>query len=55
LNWSEEVSLQQAIEAVERNLLAKAQERYRNQAAIAEALGVNQSTVARKLKRYGLL
>ncbi len=55
LNWSEEVSLQQAIEAVERNLLAKAQERYRNQARIAEALGVNQSTVARKLKRYGLL
>lgn len=55
LNWSEEVSLQQAIEAVERNLLAKAQERYRSQARIAEALGVNQSTVARKLKRYGLL
>ncbi len=54
LHWSEETSLQQAVEALERNLLAKAQERHRNQAKIAEVLGVNQSTIARKLKRYGL-
>jgi len=54
LHWSEETSLQQAVETLERNLLAKAQERHRNQAKIAEVLGVNQSTIARKLKRYGL-
>jgi transcriptional regulator with PAS, ATPase and Fis domain len=54
LDWPEATTLQQAVEAVERNLLAKARERYRNQADIAAALGINQSTVARKLKRYGL-
>ena len=37
-----------------RNLLIRARDRYRDQAGIAEALGVNQSTIARKLKRYNL-
>jgi len=54
-DWPESVSLQEAVETVERNLLTRARERYRSQALIAEALGVNQSTVARKLKRYDLL
>ncbi|TNF48798.1 MAG: PAS domain S-box protein [Deltaproteobacteria bacterium] len=55
LDWPETVTLQEALETVERNLLTKARERYRSQARIAEVLGVNQSTIARKLKRYGLL
>ncbi len=55
VDWPETVTLQEALETVERNLLSKARERYRSQARIAEVLGVNQSTVARKLKRYGLL
>ncbi len=55
IDWPETVSLQEAVETVERNLLARARERYRNQTEIAEALGVNQSTIARKLKRYDLL
>jgi PAS domain S-box-containing protein len=55
LAWPETMTLQQALETVERNLLTRARERYRNQSMIAEALGVNQSTIARKLKRYGLL
>jgi TyrR family helix-turn-helix protein len=55
LDWPEAMTLQQVVETVEKNLLEKAQERYRSQASIAEALGVNQSTIARKLKRYGLL
>ena len=55
LEWTDTMTLQQAVEAVELGLLTKAKERYRNQAEIAKALGVNQSTVARKLKRYGLL
>jgi PAS domain S-box-containing protein len=54
LDWPEIVTLQQALESVERSLLNRARERYRSQANIAEALGVNQSTIARKLKRYGL-
>jgi TyrR family helix-turn-helix protein len=55
MDWPETVTLQQALETVERKLLTKARERYRSQSRIAEALGVNQSTIARKLKRYGLL
>jgi TyrR family helix-turn-helix protein len=55
MDWPETVTLQEALETVERNLLAKARERYRSQSRIAEVLGVNQSTIARKLKRYGLL
>lgn len=53
-SWPESISLQQAVEAVERKLLTRALDRCRSQAEIAEALGVNQSTIARKLKRYGL-
>ena len=53
-DWSEAVTLQQAVEEVEHRLLSQAVERYRNQVEIAEALGVNQSTIARKLKKYGL-
>ncbi len=55
MDWPETVTLQEALETVERNLLTKARERYPSQSRIAEALGVNQSTIARKLKRYGLL
>jgi PAS domain S-box-containing protein len=55
MDWPETVTLQEALETVERNLLTKARERYRSQAMVAEVLGVNQSTIARKLKRYGLL
>ncbi len=54
LEWPESISLQEALETVERNLLLRARDRFRNQAGIAEALGVNQSTIARKLKRYNL-
>ena len=55
MDWPETVTLQEALETVERNILTKARERYRSQSRIAEVLGVNQSTIARKLKRYGLL
>jgi len=54
VEWPDTVSLQQALETVERTLLSRARDRYRSQAGIAEALGVNQSTIARKLKRYNL-
>jgi PAS domain S-box-containing protein len=54
MDWPESLTLQEALETVERNLLIRARDRYRSQAGIAEALGVNQSTIARKLKRYEL-
>jgi transcriptional regulator with PAS, ATPase and Fis domain len=52
--WPEEFSLEQAVESTERSMLVRARVRYGNQASIAKALGVNQSTVARKMKKYGI-
>ena len=49
------VSLQQTLETVEKKVLEKALQQYRNQSEIATALGVNQSTIARKLKKFGLV
>ena len=51
LDWPESMTLQEALETVERNLLTRTRERYRSQAKIAEVLGVNQSTIARKQQR----
>lgn len=44
--------LDDAVQEVERQLLEKAFERYGNTYRMAEALGINQSTVVRKMKRY---
>ncbi|MBA4493530.1 sigma 54-interacting transcriptional regulator [Paenactinomyces guangxiensis] len=46
--------LDQAKELVERQLLAMAKERYGTTTRIAEVLGVNQSTVSRKITRLGI-
>jgi PAS domain S-box-containing protein len=54
VTWQEEMTLQQTLDSVERTVLSQAMERYGNQSRMAEALGVNQSTIARKLKRYGM-
>jgi transcriptional regulator with PAS, ATPase and Fis domain len=54
IDWPEGINLQQALDRVERSLLSKAKERFRNQTDVANALGVNQSTIARKLKKHGL-
>jgi len=51
---TERLTLQQAVERVECSLLLEAMEEYGNQYDTAELLGVSQSTIARKLKRYGL-
>ena len=48
------VSLQEALDHVEKELFKKARQQFKNQTAIAAALKVNQSTVARKLKKHGL-
>lgn len=52
--WPAEMSLEQILESVERDVLRQAREQGSNQSEIARRLGVNQSTVARKLKKYGV-
>jgi TyrR family helix-turn-helix protein len=52
--WPVQMSLEQIMESVERDLLSQARKRYANQARLAEGLGVNQSTITRKLRRYGI-
>ena len=48
------MTLPAAIERLERSILAKAREQHGSQSRIAFALGINQATVARKMKRYGI-
>ncbi len=52
--WPDAMTLQQAIESVERSILTQALAKYDNQTQVAETLGVNQSTISKKMKRYGL-
>ena len=52
--WPDEISLQETLDKVERSILEKALAKHGNQVRMAEALGVNQSTIARKLKKHGL-
>lgn len=52
--WPREMTLEQILESVERKLLADAMKEHGNQYRMADALGVNQSTVGRKLKKYGI-
>jgi PAS domain S-box-containing protein len=51
--WADEMTLQQALDSLERNVLARAMARHNNQRSMAAALGVNQSTIARKLCKHG--
>ena len=53
-SWPEEFSLDQAVESTERAMILRARARYGNQTSVAKALGVNQSTIARKMKKYGI-
>jgi diguanylate cyclase (GGDEF)-like protein len=46
-------TLRKALQKVESNLLKDALARYKTQALAAKHLGITQSTVARKAKRYG--
>ena len=50
--WPQEMTLEQIMESVERALLADAMKEHGNQYRMADALGINQSTVGRKLKKY---
>ncbi|MFO7765960.1 MAG: sigma 54-interacting transcriptional regulator [Pelovirga sp.] len=48
------LTLQQALDRVERRMFERAKGLMNNQHEIARSLGINQSTVARKLKKHGL-
>jgi PAS domain S-box-containing protein len=50
----DETTLDEAVARTERVMLLRARQRHGNQTDMARSLGVNQSTVARKLKRYGI-
>jgi len=50
-----QLTLNQTLENTERTLLQEARQRHGNQALMAKALGIDQSTVARKMKKYGLV
>ncbi len=54
INLQVGASLQQTLEQAEKELLINALQQFHNQTEIATALEVNQSTIARKLKKHGL-
>ena len=54
LDWDGCTSLQDWLDDVEKRVLVQAMETHRTQTAVAAILGVNQSTITRKLKKHGL-
>ncbi len=52
--WMSDMTLQQALDSLERKMLSKSLELHGNQRRMAAALGVNQSSIARKLEKHGL-
>jgi TyrR family helix-turn-helix protein len=52
--WRPGQTLSEILNQTERRLFSELRDRYASQAQIAAHLGVNQSTVARKLKKYAL-
>lgn len=49
-----DMTLQQALDNLERKMLAESLKLHKNQRRMAAALGINQSTIARKLEKHGL-
>jgi PAS domain S-box-containing protein len=49
-----EPTLAQALENTERTMLLEARQRHGRQVEMAKALGIDQSTIARKLKKFGI-
>ncbi|TCO79520.1 sigma 54-interacting transcriptional regulator [Marinisporobacter balticus] len=47
------IPLKRAIEETEKEIILKAYKKYNNTYKVAEVLGVSQSTIVRKLKKYG--
>ncbi len=49
------IQLKDAFEYVEKELLEMARQKYGSTTRMAEALGVNQSTISRKMQKYGIV
>ena len=47
-------SLQECIESYEKNIILSQMEHYKRSGELAEALGINKSTLNRKIKKYGI-
>lgn len=54
INISQNASLQDALDSVEKQILSDARARYKTTREMAKALGVSQPTIVRKLARYEL-
>ncbi len=52
---TDKITLKDAVEMTERNMLDNACKTYRSTYEVAKALGTSQATVVRKLKKYGLM
>ena len=52
--WYGEQTLKEAVETFEKDFLIKAREKWKTTEKMAEALEVNQSTISRKLNKYGI-
>ena len=50
--WDSRLTLREILEKVEKKALECAFKKYKTQAKTAKALGINQSTIARKFKKY---
>lgn len=51
---SEEKTLGETLEYVERQVLIQALKKYKNQTKVSEVLGVSQPTIARRMKKYNI-
>ena len=52
--WPKEMTLKQILKSVERKVLLRTVEKYKNQSEVAAALGVSQPTIARRLKKFDI-
>jgi DNA-binding NtrC family response regulator len=52
--WHPGITLSQMVADLEKKVLTRALEKGRTQVNAAKMLGINQSTIARKIKKYGL-
>ena len=55
VSWADDLTMQQALDKLEKEMLVNARKRCRNQRQMATTLGLDQSTVARKLKKHFLV
>ena len=53
-NADKELSLNEALDELEKSILKRAKEKYKNTRTMAERLKLDQSTVVRKMNKHGI-